>query len=82
MKRVDKPIPDKVWRRGWQREAAATQAASAELGRFLRWLEERGYQESAVIIRHAAMQHGVRKTRADLHSTLKKVLEEKRGLAT
>jgi len=74
-------ISERVWRPGWQREAAATQAASAEVGRFIRWLEERGLRASAVIIRQTAMQHGVRKARADLQSTLKALCGKRRTAA-
>jgi hypothetical protein len=79
MKRVDKPIPGKVWLRGWQRDAAVTQAASAEVSRFIGWLQGRGFHESVVIIRQAAMPHGVRKTRADLEAALR-VTFRKRGI--
>jgi predicted kinase len=32
-----------VWRKGWQREAAATQAASTKVAAFIGLLEQRGY---------------------------------------
>jgi hypothetical protein len=59
-----------VWRKGWQREAVATQAASKELAAFIGWLEQRGYQDSADMLRRMAMQHGVRSAEADLRAAL------------
>jgi hypothetical protein len=59
-----------VWREGWQREAAATQAASAKVAAFIGLLEQRGYGDSAGIIRQMAMRHGVRAAEAALRATM------------
>jgi hypothetical protein len=71
----DKPprISNKVWRKGWRREAAATQAASAELAACLNWLEQNRYGEIANIIRQFAMQYGVRKTEPAFRSALRSI---------
>jgi hypothetical protein len=61
-------ISEKVWRPGWRLEAAATQQAATEVATFIGWLEQRGFNDSAGVIREIAMQHGVRKTEAALRS--------------
>jgi len=81
MIRPEPTISATVWRRGWQLEAVATQAASAEVGRFIRWLEERGLHESAGIIRQMAMRHGVRKAEADLQAALNATCGKRRTAA-
>jgi hypothetical protein len=53
-------ISDEVWRKGWRREAAATQAASAELAASINWLKQNGYDDIAKTVREIAMQHGAR----------------------
>jgi hypothetical protein len=81
MKRGGRKTCDQVWRRGWRREAAETQAAATEVAAFIRWLQQRGLEDSAGIIRQTAMQHGVRETRVDLQSAVK-ALCKKHGMAT
>jgi hypothetical protein len=51
-------ISKKVWRRGWRREAAETQAASAELASVIDWLQQRDFRDSAQIIREIALRYG------------------------
>jgi hypothetical protein len=60
MGRPKTTISDEVWRKGWRREAAATQAASAELAATISWLEQNGYGDIAKNVREIAMQHGAR----------------------
>jgi hypothetical protein len=71
MKRVDRPIGEKVWRRGWRHETAATQMASAEVARFIRNLEQDGLADSAEIFRQAAMLHGVQDIEAIVKTALR-----------
>lgn len=59
-------VSQTVWRKGWQREAAATQAASAAIRGVIRWFEEQGFPDTADEIRRAAMQLGARKAEAQL----------------
>jgi hypothetical protein len=51
-------ISEKVWRKGWQREATRTQAASALLAQLIRGLEDVGLVADAEVFRTSAMQHG------------------------
>ena len=63
-------ISTRVWRKGWQREAAETQAASAELAGVIDWLQQRGLHDSARIIREIAIQHGARAARDNVESAI------------
>jgi hypothetical protein len=81
MKRVETAISKRVWRKGWRREASATQAASAQVAAFIRWLEQEEYCESAQIVRDVAMRRGVRGAEAALRSALTAV-RGKRGTST
>jgi hypothetical protein len=47
-----------VWRKGWRREAAATQDATQTLAAFIQWCEQNGYHEIAANVRAAAMHDG------------------------
>jgi hypothetical protein len=53
-------VAEQVWRKGWRQEAAATQAASAELAAMFDWLDQNGYGDTTKLIREIAMQHGAR----------------------
>jgi hypothetical protein len=69
----DRPvrISEKVWRRGWRRDAIATQAASAQLAGFIRLLEEYGLADSATSFRQAAMQYGACCAVANVQSAIR-----------
>ena len=64
-------IAEKVWRKGWRREAAETQAASADLAAFIRNLENHGLAADAEIFRRAAMKHGARNARVIVLAALR-----------
>lgn len=64
-------ISQTVWRKGWQREATATQAAAADLAAFIRKLEIDGLAADADIFRRAAMKHGARNARAIVLAALR-----------
>jgi hypothetical protein len=66
-------IAKQVWRKGWRQEAAATQAASAELAACLDWLEQNGFGDSAKTIREIAMEFGACKTVAAFGAALRRV---------
>ena len=53
-------ISKRVWRRGWQQEAAETQVAAREIANFSQWLNQRGSCEMADMIRQIAMRYGSR----------------------
>lgn len=60
-----------VWRKGWRREAAATQVAAADLAIFIHGLERDGLTAAdADIFRRAAMKHGARNSRAIILTAL------------
>lgn len=61
-------IASKVWRRGWRREAAATQAASQELAAVIAWCESEGFSSAAKNIRQAALETGAVRAVAELHT--------------
>ncbi len=50
----------------WRCDSAKTQAAAAEVAAVIGWFEQRGWSESADLIRQAAMRHGVREAKAEL----------------
>lgn len=63
-------IAKKVRRKCWRQEAVATQAASAEVAAFIRWLVESGLCDAAGIVQRRATADGVRQTAADLRRVL------------
>jgi hypothetical protein len=70
-------ISNKVWRQGWRQEAAAMQAASAELAACLDWLEQKGYDDSAMTMREIAMELGVRETLPALRCGFRSISEKR-----
>ena len=64
-------IAKTVWRKGWQHEAAETQAAAADLAAFIRKLELADLVADADIFRRAAMKHGARNARAIVLAALR-----------
>jgi len=65
-------ISNRVWRKGWGRKAAATQAASRELAALIEWCEGEGLSSAAENIRRAAMEGGAVKALAALHTQLRR----------
>ena len=65
------PISKIVWGKGWQREAAETQATSAGLAAFIRKLEMEGLAADADIFLRAAMKHGARNAKAIILGALR-----------
>ena len=63
-------ISDEVWRKGWRREAAQTQGASAEIAAMTSWCEKNGFRDTAKVIRDLAMQYGALKAQAALRRAL------------
>jgi predicted kinase len=63
-------ISKTVWRKGWQREAAETQAAAADLAALIHHLETGGLTSAAVIFRSVAMKHGARNGKAIILAAL------------
>jgi hypothetical protein len=56
----DSNICEQVWRSGWRREAAEPKPRPLTVAVFIRWLRQRGFHDSANIIRQVAMKNGVR----------------------
>jgi hypothetical protein len=62
-----------VWRKGWQREAAATQAAACEIATVIAWLQHEGLSDAADIFRRIAMRRGVQETAKDLGTAARRI---------
>jgi hypothetical protein len=63
-------ISEKVWRKGWRREAAATQAASVRIARLLTLFSQHGFDVHD--IRRIAMELGARRAVVKFQAALRR----------
>jgi hypothetical protein len=70
-----KIISRKVWRKGWRKEAAATQAAARRFAELLDYLEQGELSNVAADLRNFAKKAGVREAETMFLAAIKAVQE-------